>query len=210
MTDVSNEISDGIFFSTVIQGRNITIQLPQPAATALEGLPRASPVFTGRDQDMDRVLAQLDPGCGEQAADGPVPVVVVTAVGGLAGVGKTELAVQAARYAQARGWFPGGALFVDMFGYDPARRLEPSQALEGFLRALGVPGEHIPPETQDRSRLYTSILASYAQQGRRLLVIIDNVCGHDQVRPLLPTDGCTGAIVTSRHTLACWTRGCWI
>ena len=202
MTEVSNEISDGIFFSAVIQGRNITIQLPQRPATALEGLPRASPVFTGRDHDIDRLLAQLRPGPSMQASgSGSVPVVVVTAVGGLAGVGKTELAVQAARYGLAHGWFPGGALFVDMFGYDPARRVEPSQALEGFLRALGVPGEHIPPEMQDRSRLYTSILASYAKQGRRLLVIIDNVSGHEQVRPLLPTDGLTGAVVTSRHTL---------
>jgi tetratricopeptide (TPR) repeat protein len=88
-----------------------------------------------------------------------------------------------------------------MFGYDPVRRVEPGQALEGFLRALGVPGEHIPPQMQDRSRLYTSILATYARQGRRLLVIIDNASGHEQVRPLLPADGLTGAIVTSRHTL---------
>lgn len=203
MTEVSNEISDGIFFSAVIQGRNVTIRLPRRVATALDGLPRASPVFTGRGQDMDRLLAQLRPAPGEELSGArPVPVVVVTAVGGLAGVGKTELAVQAARHGQAHGWFPGGALFVDMFGYDPARRVEPSQALEGFLRALGVPGEHIPPETQDRSRLYTSILASHARQGRRLLVIIDNVSAHEQVRPLLPTDGLTGAIVTSRHTLA--------
>jgi UDP-glucose 4-epimerase len=201
MTGVSNEISDGIFFSTVIQGRNITIQLPQIIATALEGLPRASPVFAGRDEDLDRLLAQFDPGPARQATAGPVPVVVVTAVGGLAGVGKTELAVQAARRAQARGWFPGGTLFVDMFGYDPARRVIPGQALEGFLRALGVPGEHIPPETQDRNRLYTSILASYAEHGQRLLVIIDNASAHDQVRPLLPADGHTGAIITSRHTL---------
>lgn len=130
MTGISNEISDGIFFSTVIQGRNITIQLPPRAATALEGLPRASPVFAGRQEDMDRLLAQLHPGpAGQPAAAGPVPIVVVTAVGGLAGVGKTELAVQAARRSQTWGWFPGGALFVDMFGHDPARRVAPEQAL---------------------------------------------------------------------------------
>ena len=206
---VSNEISDGIFFAPVIQGRNITVQLPPVAATALDGLPAASEVFAGRDADMERVLAQLVPRSagsddalpGEVRDAGRAAVVVVTAVGGLAGVGKTELAVQAARSARARGWFPGGALFVDMFGYDPARRLEPASALEGFLRALGVPGEQIPPEVQDRGRLYTSILASYAREGRRLLVVIDNVSAHEQVRALLPTDGETGAIVTSRHTL---------
>jgi tetratricopeptide (TPR) repeat protein len=202
LTDVSNEISDGIFFSTVIQGRNITIQLPPPATTSLHGLPAGSEVFTGRDLDLERVLTQLRPRPrGRDDAPGRPAVVLVTAVGGLAGVGKTELAVQAARRAQASGWFPGGALFVDMFGYDTGRRQEPGQALDSLLRALGVPGDRIPPEVQDRARLYASILASYAREGRRLLVVIDNVSTHEQVRALLPTDGETGAIVTSRHTL---------
>ncbi len=202
--DTHNEITGGVFFSTVIQGRDITVQLPPQVEPALSGLPARSPAFTGRDNDLEAVLAPLAP--HPDRDDGPSPAAgtkraVVTAVGGLAGIGKTELAVQAAHTALARGWCPGGVLFVDLFGYDPARRLDPGRALDGFLRALGFPAEHIPPDTQDRARLYTSILATYAGQGRRILVIVDNASTHRQARPLLPTDGLTATLVTSRHTL---------
>ena len=122
-------------------------------------------------------------------------------MGGLAGIGKTELAIQAARAALDRGWFPGGVLFADLFGYDPARRLDPDQALEGFLRALAIPGEHIPPHTQDRARLYASVLTAYAREGRRILVVIDNAATHEQAKPLLPAEPASAAIVTSRNTL---------
>ena len=74
---------------------------------------------------------------------------VVTAVGGMAGVGKTELAVQAAHAARERGWFPGWVLFIDLHGYDEALRLEPDEALGSLLRALGMPAEHLPSQTQD-------------------------------------------------------------
>jgi tetratricopeptide (TPR) repeat protein len=92
-------------------------------------------------------------------------------------------------------------LFIDLFGYDCARRLEPFQALDGLLRALGIPAEHIPVLEQDRARLYASVLAAYAEEGRPVLVVIDNSSTDGQVRPLLPADDATGAIVTSRHTL---------
>lgn len=198
-----NEITGGIFFSAVIQGRDITVQLPPQITPALSGLPASAPVFAGRGTELRTLLDGLAPrpaggGSPDAAA---APGVAVTAVSGLAGVGKTELAVQAARTALDRGWFPGGAMFVDLFGYDPARSLGPGQALEGFLRALGIPGEHIPPEVQDRVRLYASVLAAYARERRRILVVIDNASSHEQAKLLLPTDGACGAIVTSRHTL---------
>ncbi|MEU0645995.1 tetratricopeptide repeat protein, partial [Streptomyces umbrinus] len=126
---------------------------------------------------------------------------------GLAGVGKTELAVQTAvRARREAGWFPGGVLFVDLFGYDTERRLTPEQALDGLLHALGIPGEHIPHSLQDRTRLYQSVLAAYAEQGKRILVVIDNTSTAEQARPLLPTDGTTAALLTSRHTLALGAR----
>ncbi|MER5934902.1 tetratricopeptide repeat protein [Streptomyces sp. NPDC002054] len=193
---VSNQISDGVFFHAVIQGQSITVQLPPAIAPALSGLPAASATFTGRDGHITDLLGLLEPGPDRQQA------VLVAAVAGLAGVGKTELAVQTAIRALAEdGWFPGGVLFVDMFGYDAERRLSPERALDGLLHALGLPGEHIPPTLQDRSRLYRSVLAAYAAQGRRILVVIDNASAADQARPLLPTDGSTAALVTSRHTL---------
>ncbi|MER7925942.1 tetratricopeptide repeat protein [Streptomyces sp. NPDC096057] len=201
VTGTSNNITGGVFLSTVFQGRDITIELPPQVSPALQGPPSESPVFVGRDAQLGVLMDRLDPAVGARGGSAGGPVVIVTAVGGLAGVGKTELALQSVHAARARGWFPGGVLFVDMFGYDDARRVEPAQALEGFLRALGVPGEHIPHGVQDRHRLYTSILASYAREGRRILVVIDNAATHDQARALLPTDGVTGAIVTSRHTL---------
>ncbi|WP_164764793.1 ATP-binding protein [Streptomyces lydicus] len=192
---MSNTISDGVFFHAVIQGRDITVQLPPQITPALSGLPPASPTFTGRDTDVDQMLQDLAPGRGEQQRP-------VLAVAGLAGVGKTELVIQTAtRALKEPCWFPGGVLFVDLFGYDTERRLSPEHALDGLLRALGISGEHIPASLQDRTRLYRSVLAAFAEQGRRILVVIDNASTAEQARPLLPSDGTTVALLTSRHTL---------
>jgi tetratricopeptide (TPR) repeat protein len=197
-----NEISGGIFFSTVIQGRDITVQLPPQVTPALSGLPAASPSFTGRDADMAALVEMLAPRVtGGQGSSGQGTGPCVALVSGLAGVGKTELAVQAAGIVQERGWYAGGALFVDVFGYDTNRIVSPAAALEGFLRALGIPSEHIPAEEQDRARLYASVLSAYAAEGCPILVVIDNASDHGHVKPLLPRDSGCGAIVTSRDTL---------
>ncbi|MEU2491068.1 ATP-binding protein [Streptomyces sp. NPDC007883] len=199
---MSNSISGGVFFHAVIQGRDITVQLPPAITPALSGLPAPSSTFTGRDDHLEVLLASLTPG-----QDRLEPVLVASrpvraAVAGLAGVGKTELVVQtAARALKQPGWFPGGVLFIDLFGYDTERRLPPERALDSLLRALGMPGEHIPPGLQDRARLYRSVLAAFAAQGRRILVVIDNAATAEQAAPLLPTDGTTAALLTSRHTL---------
>lgn len=195
----NNTISGGFFFHAVIQGRDITVQLPPQITPALSGLPAPSAAFTCRDQDVDRLLKDLAPG---ESGTGTGQAVLVTAVSGLAGIGKTELAVQtAARARKKPGWFPGGVLFTDLSGYDPERRLSPERALEGLLRALGMPGDHIPNGLQDRQRLYRSVLAAYAEHQQRILVVVDNAFTTEQARPLLPTDGVTAALVTSRHTL---------
>lgn len=189
-----NTVSGGIFFSATIQGRDIAVQLPPQVHPALEGIPARSQAFTGRDTDLDQLMALLDP-AGPEAGS-----VRISAVAGLGGVGKTELALQAAHNALDRGWFPGGVLFVDLFGYDLQRKLESSVALEGMLRAAGIPGEHIPSELQDRSRLFSAVLAAYTKQGRDVLVVLDNASSSTQVRPLLPSGG--RALITSRHVLA--------
>ena len=198
--DTINKITGGIFFSAVVQGRDITVQLPPEVTPALSGLPSRSPVFIGRKADLDGILGVLAPQEADQQEISGAPVCVV-AVAGMPGVGKTELAVQSARAALHNGWFPGGALFTDMMGYEPDRRREPAETLDGLLRALGVPGENIPAFEQDRARLYASVLAKYAEEGRRILVVIDNASSAEQVRPLLPTDEATRAIVTSRDDL---------
>lgn len=124
--------------------------------------------------------------------------VVVPAVAGLAGVGKTALAVQAGHEARERGWFAGGVLFVDLHGYDEAP-VEPAQALDGLLRALGVVAEHIPPDAEARAGLYRSVLTSVSEP---VLVIADNASSEAQVRLLLPGPGPHRVLITSRHTLA--------
>jgi DNA-binding SARP family transcriptional activator len=142
--------------------------------------------FTGRAAELDE-LSNLMAGGGR--------ALVICAVGGTAGVGKTALAVQWAHQVAER--FPDGQLCVNLRGYDPDRPVAPADALASLLQGLGVPGADIPDEAQDRARLYRSRLA-----GRRMLVLLDNARDGDQVRPLLPGDpGCV-AVVTSRDRLA--------
>ena len=161
------------------------------APVALAQLPALVAGFTGREDELAQIAGLLDPAAG-------AGTVVVSAVAGLAGVGKTALAIHAAYAAREAGWFPGGVLFIDLHGYDQAP-VQPGQALDALLRALGVPGEHIPDETEQRSGLYRSVLA---QIGEPVLIVADNASGEAQVRPLLPGPGPHRVIVTSRHTLA--------
>ena len=120
---------------------------------------------------------------------------VISAIGGTAGVGKTALAVQWAH--QVAGRFPDGQLYVNLRGYDPGQPVTAADALAGFLRALGVPGQDIPAEEDERAARYRSLLA-----GRRMLVVLDNAGSVEQVRPLLPgAAGCV-VLVTSRDALA--------
>jgi DNA-binding SARP family transcriptional activator/Tfp pilus assembly protein PilF len=148
-------------------------------------LPADVAAFTGR--------------AGELAALGlpvaPPPAVPITVVSGTAGVGKTALAVRWAR--QAASLFPDGQLYVNLRGYDPGQPVPPADALAGFLRALGMAGQQIPPDDDERAAAYRSLL-----DGRRVLVLLDNAASVEQVRPLLP--GCPACLVlvTSRDSLA--------
>jgi tetratricopeptide (TPR) repeat protein len=154
-------------------------------------LPSATAGFTGREDELAELAGLLDPDRTDKA-------VVVSAVAGLPGVGKTTLAVQAAYDALTRGWFSGGTLFVNLHGYDELP-VQPSQALEGLLRALGVAAENIPLDFDQRTTVYRSVLAQHREP---VLVIADNASSEAQVRPLLPGTGPHKLMVTSRHTLA--------
>ena len=188
-----SRISGGIFYAPVLQGRDIqaTFNLPAPPPAALAQLPAATAGFTGRDGELAVLAGLLDP----SGAAGPV---LVSAVAGLAGIGKATLAVQAGHAALERGWFGGGVLFLNLHGYDEAP-VEPGQALDAALRALAVPAEHIPPTGEERAGLYRSVLAQISEP---VLVIADNASSEAQVRPLLPGAGPHKVLVTSRHTLA--------
>jgi tetratricopeptide (TPR) repeat protein len=121
--------------------------------------------------------------------------VVISAVAGTAGVGKTALAVRWAH--RVAGQFPDGQLYVNLRGYDPGQPVTPGQALAGFLRALGVADADIPLEAEERAARYRSLLS-----GRRVLVVLDNAATAGQVRPLLPGAGTAMVVVTSRDSLA--------
>ena len=192
-SDAGNTISGGIFYGPVLQGRDIqaSFPLPAPAPLAMAQLPAITAGFAGREDELAVLAGLLDPA-------GPAGAVVVSAVAGLPGVGKTALAVEAGHAARQRGWFPGGVLFIDLHGYDEAP-VQSNQALEAFLRALGVAAVHIPPSSDERAALYRSILAQSADP---VLVIADNASSEAQVRPLLPGSGPHKLVVTSRHTLA--------
>ncbi len=187
----SNTVSGGNFYGPVLQGQVFHLAVPSAAPVALAQLPPLVTGFTGRGAELAVMAGLLAPG-------GAAGAVVVSAVAGLAGVGKTALAVQAGYAARERGWFAGGVLFVDLHGYDEAP-VEPAQALDALLRALGVAAEHIPPSGEERAGLYRSALAGI---GEPVLVIADNASSEAQVRLLLPGPGPHRVVVTSRHTLA--------
>ncbi|MFC7839994.1 ATP-binding protein [Streptomyces sp. NPDC057382] len=162
---------------------------------ALSGLPAPSGTFTGREAAVTELLAVLDPGA---IGEGPS----VHVVAGLPGVGKTELVRQVAHRAHDQdGWF-AGVLAVELYGYDPARRQGPDEALASMLRGLGIDHEHIPVGLEDRARLYRSTLRSRADQGQRTLIVLDDAMDGEQVHPLLPGDARTPVLITSRHTLS--------
>ncbi|MFL4906024.1 tetratricopeptide repeat protein [Streptomyces sp. MMS24-I2-30] len=189
---VTNVISDGLFLNAVIQGRDITVQLPREISPALAGLPPSSASFSGRKEELHELTHSLAP---EGKA---IPLLI----SGLPGVGKTEIVLQIAGNAKRNlGWFAGGALFTDMQGYDEARYVTAEQALASLLRALAIPPEHIPNGLEDRSRLFRATLAAYATRRRRILLIIDNASSIDQVQPLLPSDAVNAVMITSRDNL---------
>jgi tetratricopeptide (TPR) repeat protein len=188
-----NRIEGGVIIGSVIQGRDIQVHLPSPAPVALAGLPPRLTRFTGRAIELAKLAEILAPR-GDQS------VVVVSALAGLAGVGKTALAIHAGHEALEAGWFDA-VLFLDLFGYDPTRRIEPIQALGSLLRSLGVPGEHIPLTQADREALYRSLLVERGRAGQRVLIVADNVSATGQVVPLLAGDP-HRVLVTSRSTLA--------
>ena len=171
-------------------------------------LPADVPTFTGRTAELavlDRLLATATAGIGASpepvhtdgtpGGDRRVTAAMIAAVSGTPGVGKTALAVHWAHRTADR--FPDGQLYVNLRGYDPGEPVTEGEALTGFLRAMGVPGQDIPPEPGQCAAKYRSLLA-----GRRMLVVLDNAGHAEQVRSLLPgTPGCA-VLVTSRDSLA--------
>lgn len=152
-------------------------------------LPAGTRHFTGRDAEL-RALTRL---LGQ--ADGARGTLVISAIQGTAGIGKTALAVRWAH--QAASHFPDGQLYVNLRGFDPAgSAMSRAEAIRGFLDAFEVPPERIPVGLDAQVGLYRSLTA-----GRRVLVVLDNARDADQVRPLLPGGATCLVVVTSRNRL---------
>jgi DNA-binding SARP family transcriptional activator/Tfp pilus assembly protein PilF len=159
-----------------------------PLATPAQ-LPAAPANFAGRQDELDQLDALLPP------ADAPTAVVTAV-VSGMAGVGKTTLALHWAHRIAHR--FPDGQLYVNLRGFEPTgSAMTAPEAVRAFLESLGVPAQAVPVGLDTQTALYRSLLA-----GRRVLVLADNANDADQVRPLLPgAPGCL-VIVTSRNHLS--------
>ncbi|MFD7659795.1 AAA family ATPase, partial [Actinosynnema sp. NPDC059797] len=150
-------------------------------------LPAAAEQFTGRSRVVEELLRHLAPG-GAGAA----------AVTGMGGIGKTSLAVHVAREASARGAFPGGVLFENLHGYSTAESVAPGVAAARLLRALGVPGDEVPTDDDERVAAWRAALAA---EERPVLVVLDNADSASQVAPLL-AEPPHRVLVTSRTALS--------
>ena len=172
--------------SPAVNARSTTAAVQPSVPRQLPGGVRP---FAGRTAELRLLSGLLE----EAACDGGS--VLISAIGGTAGVGKTTLALHWAHQVADR--FPDGQLYVNLRGYDLEQPMPAADALAGFLRALGVPGPDIPPGTEERAARYRSLLA-----GRRVLVLLDNAAEVEQVRSLLPGTPGSVAVVTSRDALA--------
>lgn len=160
---------------------------PAPASadrSAPRQLPPAAPRFVGRSTVVDQLTGLLDRG-----------TVSMAAVVGMAGVGKTAVAVQWSHQVAQR--FPDGQLYVDLKGFDPSSPRRPDGVLVSFLRSMGVPVSQIPDAVEDRIALYRS-----KTDNKRMLVVLDNAADADQVRALLPSGDDCFTLVTSRDALS--------
>ncbi len=161
--------------------------VPGGAAAATRTLPRDLASFTGRQHELQQLV---------DAAAGAGGVVGIHAIGGMAGVGKTALAVHAAHKLAPR--FPAGQIFLPLHGHTPGQQpVDAADALASLLVTLGVPAGQIPPGLEARMALWRDRLAE-----KQLLLVLDDAASSEQVLPLLPGAGGSLVLVTSRRHLS--------
>jgi DNA-binding SARP family transcriptional activator len=166
-------------------------EVPPPATAAVtQTLPRDVAGFTGRSAELGQLVGDLTAAAASGGAVG------ICAIGGMAGIGKTSLAVHAAH--QLSGRFPDGQLFLPLHAHTPGQRpVDPAEALANLLLTTGLAPQQIPPGAEAREARWRDYLA-----GKRILLVLDDAAGHQQVRPLLPGTAGSLVLITSRRRLA--------
>jgi tetratricopeptide (TPR) repeat protein/transcriptional regulator with XRE-family HTH domain len=159
------------------------------AAIATRTLPRDTVSFTGRERELARLLAEVTP-----AAAGHV--VGIHAIDGMAGIGKTTLAVRVAHALADK--FPDGQFFMPLHAHTPGQQpADPADALASLLVTAGVGAQEVPPGLEARAGRWRNHIA-----GKKILLVLDDAVGHEQVRPLLPGTPGSMVLITSRRRLA--------
>ncbi|MFF4509270.1 tetratricopeptide repeat protein [Streptomyces sp. NPDC001401] len=164
----------------------------------MPGLPPPPAAFTGRRAEVRLLLDFLRPARDGQGNQRGVPVM---ALAGMAGVGKSALALHAAGEAVSRGWFSGGAHLIDLHGHGPAARIEPQAVAAQLLRSLGMQEDDMPRGTYDVLTTLRQHLTVLDRAASPVLLVLDNALDAGQVAPLLPVAQYHRVLITSRHTL---------
>jgi tetratricopeptide (TPR) repeat protein/transcriptional regulator with XRE-family HTH domain len=159
---------------------------PASAVAATRTLPRDIGSFTGREPELERLLADVAAGGGPGR---------IHTIDGMAGIGKTTLAVHAAHRLADR--FPDGQFFLPLHAHTPGQQpVSPADALASLLLTAGVAVRHIPPGIEARASRWRDYVA-----GKKILLVLDDAAGHEQVRPLLPGAADSLVLITSRRRL---------
>lgn len=160
---------------------------PRSIAATTPILPHDIRNFTGREPDLSRLMESVTEVGG---------VVGIYAIDGMAGVGKSAFAVHAAHLLERR--FPDGQIFLPLHAHTAGQRpVDPNDALASLLLSTGVAAHQIPAGLSERTGLWRAHLV-----GRRMLLLLDDAAGHEQVRPLLPGTPGSLVLITSRRHLA--------
>jgi tetratricopeptide (TPR) repeat protein len=190
--NISNEVNARttgtvVQVGTVVGGVHVHDVLGGLSTIEPRQLPASPVLFTGRGADLARLTQALD--------ETEAGTVVISAVGGAGGIGKTWLVLRWAHRHLER--FPDGQLYVDLRGFSPdSEPMSSSVALRGFLCALGVEPATLPVDEHARAALFRTLVS-----GKRMLIVLDNAAETEQVTPLLPGSPTCAVLVTSRRRL---------